>query len=134
MAQTDDQRRASDAVASWLAARRLNPTWLVESAGVDPGTIGDFLNGARWPKLSTMGKIEAALGWEFGTIRRIGQGGEVPPLPESVGPATHDDPKSEQDDLLYRRPDGLSNDDWERIKHDSRGFIEWQIQKAMRPD
>ncbi len=121
-------------MAAWLAGHRRNPAWLVDQTGVDPGTIGDFLNGLRWPKLSTQGKIEAALGWEPGTIRQVGNGGEVPPLPESVGPARDDGRGPAEDALLYRRPDGLSDDDWERIKQDSRGFIEWQIQKAMRPD
>jgi hypothetical protein len=89
MAQTESQRRASDAVASWLAMRRRNPTWLVAETGADPGTIGDFLSGSRWPKLATQGKIEAAVGWAPGTIRQIGNGGEVPALEESTpGPAT----------------------------------------------
>jgi hypothetical protein len=80
MAQTDLQRRASDAVAAWLAKHGRNPGWLVATTGADPGTIGDFLNGLRWPKLSTQGRIEEAIGWAPGTIRKIGFGGDVPDL------------------------------------------------------
>lgn len=80
MAQTESQRRASDAVAAWLAHRRRNPAWLVAATGADPGTIGDFLNGSRWPKLGTQGRIEAAIGWQPGTIRQIGNGGPVPAI------------------------------------------------------
>jgi hypothetical protein len=80
MAQTESQRNASDAVAAWLAKHRRNPAWLVTATGADPGTIGDFLNGSRWPKLSTQGKIEGAVGWPPGTIRLIGNGGDVPAL------------------------------------------------------
>lgn len=76
MPQTPTQQRAAQAVASWLAANEQNPTWLVQAAGVDPGTIGDFLNGQRWPKTATQGKIEAALGWPAGSIRQIGAGGD----------------------------------------------------------
>lgn len=128
MAQTDTQRRASDAVAAWLARHHRNPAWLVDVTGADPGTIGDFLNGSRWPKLGTQGKIEQAVGWPAGTIRHIGNGGEVPPL-ETVGAAPKDR-EVEEDTLLYRRPEGLNDEEWERIKRESRGFIEWQIQRA----
>ena len=80
MPQSESQRRASDVVAAWLAHQRRNPAWLVAETGADPGTIGDFLNGSRWPKLGTQGKIEAALGWRPGTIRQIGNGGPVPEI------------------------------------------------------
>jgi hypothetical protein len=85
MAQNENQRRASDAVAAWLAKHRRNPSWLVGQTGADPGTIGDFLNGTRWPKLGTQGKIEAAVGWAPGTIRQIGNGGDVPDLTDRDG-------------------------------------------------
>jgi len=132
MAQTPNQRRASDAIAAWLAQRHRNPAWLVDETGVDPSTIGDFLNGVRWPKLSTQGKIEAAVGWEPGTIRRIGNGADVPPFPENVGGATETEKESEEDTLLYRRPPGLSDGEWAQIKRESRGFIEWQIQRTLK--
>ena len=132
MAQTANQRRASDAIAAWLASRHRNPAWLVDETGVDPSTIGDFLNGARWPKLSTQGKIEAAVGWEPGTIRRIWNGGEVPPFSETVGADPEDGRRSELDTLLYRRPAGLTDGEWEQIKRESRGFIEWQVEKVLR--
>lgn len=74
MAQNPDQGRASATVAKWLASNYKNPVWLAETAKVDPGTVGDFLNGLRWPKLKTQGKIEAALGWPPGTIHQLGLG------------------------------------------------------------
>lgn len=78
MTQSRAQQRASDAVASWLAGHEKNPAWLVSMTGTDPGTIGDFLNGLRWPKVGTQGKIERALGWPAGIIRQIGNGADVP--------------------------------------------------------
>jgi hypothetical protein len=132
MAQTETQRRASDAVAAWLAGRRLNPAWLVEETGADPGTISDFLNGLRWPKLSTQGRIEAALGWEPGTIRKIGNGGQPPAVAETVRGSADDGSASGEDVLLFRRPTGLTNDEWEQIKRESRGFIEWQVQRRLK--
>lgn len=75
MPQTPSQQTASALVASWLARNAKNPAWLVDATGADPGTIGDFLNQKRWPKIGTQGKIEKALGWPAGTIRQIGNGG-----------------------------------------------------------
>jgi hypothetical protein len=131
MAQTPNQRLASDAIAAWLAAHHRNPAWLVDETGVDPSTIGDFLNGVRWPKLSTQGKLEAAVGWDAGTIRRIGNGADVPAFAETVGGAAETETASGEDALLFRRPRGLTDGEWEQIKRESRGFIEWQIQRAL---
>lgn len=83
MAQTEDQAKAAQAVAAEMAARRWNPSDLAHKAKSDPGTIGDFLNGNRWPKLSTQGKIEEALGWPAGSIRSIALGGDVPKAEDS---------------------------------------------------
>lgn len=76
MSQTSLQRRASDRVAAWLSENERNPSWLVRATGADPGTIGDFLNGKRWPKTGTQGKIEHALGWPPGAIRVLADGGD----------------------------------------------------------
>lgn len=73
--------------------------WLCERADLDPGTVGDFLAGTRWPKSRTQGRIEKALGWPAGTIHQIGGGTPVDPAllevnpdesPETVGDETED--------------------------------------------
>lgn len=86
MPQTSTQRRASDAVAAWLAEHEKNQTWLKEVAGIDLGTVGSFLRGETWPKLGVQGKIEKALGWPSGSIRQIGNGAK----PEDVGAFVQD--------------------------------------------
>lgn len=86
MPQTSHQKQAAQAVGAYLAANELNPTWLVEKTGADPGTIGDFLNLKRWPKLATQGKIEAALGWPAGSIRQLGNGEDAEQLGLTTSP------------------------------------------------
>ncbi len=86
MAQTPNQARAAQQVAAWLAAHEKNNAWLVDATSSDPGTIGDFLNGHRWPKVGTQGRIEKALGWPPGSIRQIGNGSD----PEAVGALLQD--------------------------------------------
>ena len=131
MAQKPDQRRASQAIAAWLAHHERNTAWLVRQTGADPGTIGDFLNGQRWPKFRTQGRIEKAIGWEPGTLTRIADGGDVPPIEGTVGPGD-DDAAVAPDALLYRRPEGLSDEQWEALKDETREFIEWQLNRASR--
>lgn len=88
MAQNPNQRRAAETVAAWLAKNHKNPAWLVDATKADPGTIGDFLNHERWPKIGTQGRIEDALGWPAGIIRQIGNGSDVPDtLVTSASPA-----------------------------------------------
>ncbi len=91
MPQSSAQQRASDRVAAWLAHHEKNPAWLVDETKADPGTIGDFLNGSRWPKLGTQGRIERALGWRAGTIRQIGNGADPDELGATVGAEPQDE-------------------------------------------
>lgn len=131
VAQTKGQRRASRAVSAWLAHEERNAAWLVRQTGADPGTIGDFLNGNRWPKFATQGRIEKALGWTSGTLTAVADGDD-PPEPGATVSGPAQDADQEVSDLLYRRPDGLSDAEWEQVKEETRGFIEWQIEKASR--
>lgn len=134
MPQTKHQRIAADRVAAWLAQNELSITWLAETAGADPGTVGDFLNGSRWPKVGTQGRFEKALGWPAGSIRQIGQGRELD-LPSSV-PSVGG---SEQDPSHYvespgdRAAKGMSDDDvlrrLEQMQEDIRAMSEWVAQR-----
>jgi hypothetical protein len=131
MAQTKNQQRAAHAVAAWMAHLEWNNTQLVAATGADPGTVGDFLNGKRWPKIGTQGKIERALGWPAGTLRTIASGGPAPDPAVSVGGQRQDgDPYD--DAVRFRRPDGLTDQQWLRVKEEVQGFIEWQIERAVR--
>jgi len=130
MAQTKNQQRAAHAVAAWMAQHEWNNTHLVTKADADPGTIGDFLNGKRWPKIGTQGRIEKALGWTPGTLRSIALGGPAPDFSTTVG-GSHDD-ENHDDSLRFRRPAGLSDEQWGQIKDKVRGIIEWQIELTVR--
>lgn len=43
---------------------------MAAKAGIDVQTLRDFLSGSRWPQYRTLEKLEDALGWEPGHIRR----------------------------------------------------------------
>lgn len=73
----DTRESARQAVRDEMARKQMSRAELARRAGVDVATINDFLAGDRWPRLTTLGKIDAALGWELGTIDRISRGGDV---------------------------------------------------------
>lgn len=47
-------------------------------AAIDPGTLGDFLDGKRWPQGGNRTKIENALDWPIGAIADMADGLPVP--------------------------------------------------------
>lgn len=78
---TRDRQAVARAVDAALARLGWTASDLTRETGLDPGTVGDFLNAGRWPQAPTRGKIERALGWEYGRIKLIAEGvdpGEVP--------------------------------------------------------
>lgn len=58
-----------------------------DKAKIDPGTLGDFLDGKRWPQGRNRAKIEEALGWPVGSIEDLSEG---LPLEQVVGPSRED--------------------------------------------
>lgn len=120
------RRRVRVAVKGEMGRRGWNIQQLIDESGLDRSTLGDFLDGKRWPQSRTLGAVERALGWPVSSIALMLEGGDPP----TVGGDT-DDAETE-DELLYRRPEGLTDEEWERVKAESRGFIEWQIEKAAR--
>lgn len=124
--KAEGRRRARVAVKGEMGRRGWNIQQLHESSGLDRNTLGDFLDGKRWGQAKTLGSIERALGWPPGTIAGM-EAGDEPPVS-----GVDEDPTPAEDALLYRRPEGLSDEEWERVKNESRGFIEWQIAKAAQ--
>ena len=60
-------------VMARLAELRWSRARLARESTVDPNTISDFLSGKRQPSLTTLAKIEAALGLTPGTLAAIGE-------------------------------------------------------------
>ncbi len=123
-----DEARAAirTAVTAEMTHRGWNIGNLAQVAEIDPNTVGDFLNGSRWPQIKTLGRVERALEWPGGTVAAMLAGGPAP----SVGGGGDD--ADDPEELLYRRPEGISDQEWERVKSESRRFIEWQIEQAAR--
>lgn len=128
MPNNDGRTRARLAVTAELAHRGWSPARLAAESGADPGTIGDFLNGKRWIKVPTQGKIERALEWPPGTTSSIEAGAEPPPVDRTVST----DPQDDDDvfELKMRRPEGMSVEEWKRRTEEYREEFEWKIRRA----
>lgn len=98
--ENPNRARARTAVVEAMSGLGLTKTEFAREAGLDVGTVGDFLDGSRWPRLPTLAKIDAALGWAPGTTSSVASGGDVPNVGDdtdshrmllNVDPATYDD-------------------------------------------
>lgn len=69
-----DREAARRAVRRAVEATQLGVYGFAEKAGIDPGTLGDFLDGTRWPQSKNRNKIERALGWDDGLIADLADG------------------------------------------------------------
>lgn len=74
----DHDDRARTAVTTELRRRGLTPRQLAIQGGLSVDTVNDFLNGVRWPRSGSLGKIEAFFGWPPGRLDRLGAGEDDP--------------------------------------------------------
>lgn len=87
MAMTEEQmRRAARYIDAAMGTKGWNRIDLAREAGVDGGTVTDFLDGNRWPQTATRAKIETALGLDIGDISAAAEGeANVRPLTQHDG-------------------------------------------------
>lgn len=108
----EGRARARQAVITAMARREWNPTDLQRGASLDPGTVGDFLNGSRWPRPKTLAKIERAFGWPAGSLGAMELGG---PAPDDVPtPSGMQQLQAEGHEADFRRIDEMNISDAEK--------------------
>lgn len=78
MAESAGRQQAIELVRTEMVRRSTNPTELARDAGLGTNTVADLVNGKRWPRAATLGKLEAHLGWPAGRIDRVARGVESP--------------------------------------------------------
>jgi transcriptional regulator with XRE-family HTH domain len=75
-----------------VAATGLTRVAFADRAKVDPGTLGDFLDGRRWPQAPTRRKIEKALGWPAGRISDLADAETTVPAAVAIEDLINADP------------------------------------------
>lgn len=83
---------------------------------------------------ATLKRLDAGLQWEAGSARRIYEAGADPtPIADADEPTRSVSAERDDDDtLLYRRPEGLTNEQWREIKARNRKLVEWEIEQALQ--
>lgn len=129
---TEPGRKAARmAVARELARQGSDATALAKRAGIHPQTVQAMVSGARWPSLRTLGALDAALGWQAGTLSSIAEGAPEPGAADAA-PEIVSGPGDAGGSLLVLRPNGLTDDEWASIVEESRGHLEWLVERAAR--
>lgn len=129
------------AVLAWRETHGLSQAAVHQNGGPSDTTQSAIEAGA-WRSArphKTLVKVDDGFGWPGGTATRILYDGydpiaDPPALRMSPEPGgTHVESRSDDaDSLLYRRPDDISDSEWERLKAETRDYLEYLIDKAAR--
>ena len=120
-------------VNGWSQAR-------LEAAGGPSKPIQARLLAGDWKSQrpnEVMEKVDRGFGWPEGTAWRVLTTG-YDPIADPPGvslkkpPRPIADQQPDPDSLLYRRPEGMSDEEWEKLKASTRDYLEWLIEKAAR--
>lgn len=104
------EQRTREAALRAMSTQGYSAAALAREAGLDPGTVGDFLAGKRWPRREKLAAIERALMFADGTLSRMAEGapGEARPIMvERRGRLTPEDAEAMAVDIAYRMHPGL---------------------------
>ncbi len=114
-------------VLAFMSERELDNAAMAKLAKIDVNTLGDFLAGKRWPRTSTLGKLDKALGLTPGTLAAVGEELMPASAPETVSAAP--DAGSA---LIFRRPDAMTDRQWNEFLAENLEYLEWQAERASR--
>lgn len=125
---TTGRRQLAEAFNAWMSRNGYTQTDVAAMGGPSTTTQSKVVNTDDPISRQTMKQLDTVMGWPGGTAAGIVRG-EAPPDPgaEAVGAVVEDD-----DALLYARPDGLTDGEWQKIKTHAGEFVRWQIEQAMR--
>lgn len=106
--------------------QQLDMMWkdVAEAAKLSAQSLLDFRQGKTNPRQLTKRRIDAALGWEAGSLQAVLDGGDPTPLPEEQGtaepakpPPTRDDPRAR---IIAAALEGLTADEAEALLREVR--------------
>lgn len=115
-----DRERVAACVSIHRGRRGWSQAQLAEAAGVDPKTVNGLERARSWPLTTSQRAIEQALGLEYGSLQRVGEGGEATPIggQEAAGPLVSGSLMDEIRGLDYLTDDDVSflQSFWDRSK------------------
>lgn len=128
------QRFAQRVLAAFREAGNRTDAQVIQAKGPSTSTMTKLRKVAEGeeemtqPREPTWTNIDSAANWPDGTARRVWDDPDVSTTQTGpVGGNPDDD-----DSLLYRRPDNMSDAEWRRLKNETREYLEWLIDRATR--
>lgn len=125
----DGRRKLAEAFGAWADRHGYTQSQIAAMGGPSTTTQTKLRLGEGVVSRHTLRQLDAVMGWPAGSAARVIDGGEVPAdnTPEIVS-----GPGDAGSSLLVLRPNGLTDDEWASIVEESRGHLEWLVEKAAR--
>lgn len=134
-----DYQRLGDFIVGGRVALHLSRQQLADAADVTLRTLADIETGQLRSRKTfspeSLASVSRVLGWAPGTWRAILDDPDATVSHQQLTPEGVDtvgDTPEDDDSLLYRRPDGMSDHDWDELKDKTREYLEWLIDRAAR--
>lgn len=131
----DGRKALAEAYGAWLDANGWTREQVAAMGGPSTSTTTTIRTTDDSLSRQTMMKIDTVMGWPPGTAGKVSRGLIDPPAPggpaaepETVSAPTHDDEST----LMYERPKGLSDAEWEKLKTSTGEYIEWQLNRLSQ--
>ena len=144
----EGRRKLAELFGAWMDRNGYTQTDVAAMGGPSTTTQSKVRNSDDSISRQTLKQLEAVMGWTPGPAAGVLQGRyvegvltptEPDPVPHPSRPKVTSPPLEivgptgdNEDSLIFARPDGLSDETWERITKEARGAISWLMEKAAR--
>lgn len=125
---SDGRRRLAELFGQWMERNGYTQGQVAAMGGPSTTTQTKVRHTDGPISRQTLRQLDAVMGWAKGTAASIVQE-DAPhasdPEPETVGPS-----RDTEDHLLFARPDGLTDEEWEAAKVSAGELVRWVFEKA----
>lgn len=147
---TNGRRKLAELFGAWMDHHGYTQTDVAAMGGPSTTTQSKVRNSDDSISRQTQRQLDAVMGWPPGTAAGVLQGRHVegvftptePDTPIPLPAAGEQTPpglvspqpvgQDEEDTLLFARPDGLSDAEWEKVRNEAGALIQWLAEKAAR--
>ena len=124
----DGRTRLAKAFGDWIELNGWTQTEVVAMGGPSTTTQTKVTKTDDPISRQTLKQIDLVMGWPAGTSAGV-LAGATPPRPGRQA-AIVSAPSDDQDTILYRRPEGMSEAQWERLRAENSRYWQWQLSQT----
>lgn len=126
----DGHQALAEAFSEWVDGHGWTQTEVVMMGGPSTSTQTKVRQGHGPYRSATLRQIDKVMGWHPGTAQKVVRGTPPPPgsLEKSAENVVADSDTG--DSLLFRRPDGISDQEWSVVRARMGTGWEWELRQA----